>query len=133
MNRPVLAGSLVLLAVLAGCAMAYEPAQVEHADPLTRADFERVAGILRDRFGYLVVEDRESFRLQTEWVLFQRGGSPGRRRATVYQGEDAQLRVVVEVRYTRLGYDGLPEVTPTAGDQRAEEQLAGVLERALAN
>ena len=44
-----------------------------------------------------------------------------------------ELRVVVEVRYTRLGYDGLPEVTPTAGDQRAEEHLAGVLERALAN
>jgi len=133
MNGVASACALVLASVLAGCAVAYEPAHVAHSQPLSRVDFERVAGALRDGFGRLLVEDQASFRLQTEWVLFQRGGSPGRRRATVFRDQDARLRVVVEVRYTRLGYDGLPEMTPSAGDQRAEERLAGILERALAN
>lgn len=133
MKRCQVMAWLVLGCGFGACAVGYEPARVSHSRPLTSGDFEQVAVVLRDRYGGLLVSDQESFRLQTEWSLFQRGATPGRRRATVYRGEDEQLRVLVEVRYTRLGYGGLPEVTPVAGDLRAEEELAGVLERALAN
>lgn len=133
MKRCVIVGCLMLAGGFTACAVSYEPARVSHARPLTSGDFEQVADVLRSRYGGLVVSDRDSFRLQTGWSLFQRGSTPGARRATVYRDDDKQLRVLVEVRYTRLGYGGLPEVTPVAGDLRAEEELAGVLERALAN
>ena len=122
----------VMMAVgFAGCAMRYEPARVLYPHPLTGAEFDLVAALLRQRYGGLPVEDRASFRLQTEWVPFQRGAEPGKRRATVYRDVDRQLRVLVEIRYIRIGFGGLPETTPSAGDIPAEEDLAGALERAL--
>ncbi len=122
----------VMMAVgFAGCAIRYEPARVLYPHPLTGAEFDLVAALLRQRYGGLPVEDRASFRLQTEWVPFQRGAEPGKRRATVYRDVDRQLRVLVEIRYIRIGFGGLPETTPSAGDIPAEEELAGALERAL--
>ena len=114
-----------------GCAMRYEPARVLYPHPLTGVEFDLVAALLRERYGGLPVEDRASFRLQTEWVPFQRGAEPGKRRATVYRDVDRQLRVLVEIRYIRIGFGGLPETTLSAGDIPAEEELAGALERAL--
>ena len=111
--------------------MGYEPAQVSYSHPLSHTEFELIAGLLRERYGGLPVEDRVSFRLQTEWSPFQRGAEPGERRATIYRDSDRQLRVLVEVRYIRLGFGGLPVTTPSAGDLQAEEELAGALERVL--
>lgn len=130
MNYKGVGAALVLL--LAGCAVSYQPTLVSHPTPLAGDAFERVVSVLHERYGGLPIADPESFRLQTEWVPFQRGNdAPGRRRATVYRDADGQLRVLVEVRFIRLGFDGLPMTTSSTGDAGEERELAGILEGIL--
>ncbi len=123
---------LLLFAVLGACHSPYEPALVKLAAPLDHTAFDTVADILRQRFQRLVLADRHGFKLQTRWAPFAHREVPGDRRATIYREDDGQLRVLIEVRYFGIGWDGMPDVTPTTGDARAEEELAGVLDRALA-
>ena len=115
---------------LVGCETPYVPQPVHHPRPLAADAFDRVRGLLLDRYGRLTVSDRPAFRLQTDWLPFQRGDLPGHRRATVFCDDGGQLQVVVEVQFVQVGWSG-PYRTGTIGDSAAEQELAGALERML--
>jgi len=121
----------VLVTLLAGCAVPYQPESVSHPVPLAAGAFDRVLGVFHDRHARVAVADRDAFRIQTEWLPFQRGDVPGYRRSSVFRGEGGYLNVIVEMYFLELGAGG---VTPSkiVGDRRAEQRLAAVLEHVLA-
>ena len=121
----------VLVAVLVGCAVPYQPESVSHLVPLAADAFDRVLGVFHDRYAPVAVADREAFRIQSEWLPFQRGDVPGYRRASVFRGEGGYLNVIVEMYFLNLGAGGATR-SKTVGDGRAEQQLAAVLEGVLA-
>lgn len=122
--------SLLVLGLL-GCAVSYNPEPVRHATPLPADAFQKVVEVVSLRFRRLIVVDPAEFRIQTDWIPFQRGDTPGEKRATVFRDESGRLQVLVEVRSFSLGQDALV-VSPTYGDRRSEEELAGAIEDILA-
>ena len=129
--RRASAMAAVFFAMLAGCAVPYEPEPVRHLVPLPADAFDRVLAVFRDRYPKVAEADREALRIQSAWLPFQRGDVPGERRASVFRGDDGYLHVIVEMRFLQPDATGL---TPTniVGDRRAEQELAAILEAELA-
>ncbi len=123
-------GHWALLAGLFGCAIPYNAEPVRHEMPLPADAFEKILPLVRLQYRRLTVVDPVEFRIQTDWVPFQRGDTPGEKRATVFRDQSGRLQVLVEVRSFSLGQDSLV-VSPIYGDRRSEEELAGSIEQIL--
>ena len=126
--KPTIGG--VLLALLVGCAVPYDPEPVRHLMPLPADAFDRVLEAFRDRFRRVAEVDRDAFRIQSEWLPFQRGDVPGYRRASVFRGPAGTLEVIVEKYFVELGPSGVTK-SNIVGDRRAERDLAVMLENVL--
>ena len=119
-NHPLLFGALAMGFVTA-----------THAPGAPPDAFERVRGILQQRYGALTVVEEDDFRLQTPWVPFPDGDQPGEERATVFREDEATLGVVVERRFLQLSAWGAPRWTSTRGDAERERALGDALAAAL--
>lgn len=109
----------------------YQPLPVEIPGGLPPDAYDRVRGLMLQRYGGLAVADPESFRLQTPWLPFQEGDHPGERRATVFRERQDALGVVVEVRFLRISTWGRPGWSSVRGDPQRERELADALETVL--
>ena len=120
--------------VLAACVSpAYSPCPLDLGHALPADAFARCRDVLLRRYDALTESDAENFRLQTAWSPSQ--DPPGERRATVYLDTVVadSLSVVVELRYVRLPWFGLPGWTSPRGDAAAERELVEELRSALAD
>lgn len=131
MARPERAAWLVCAGLAACAAPAYTPCPLDLDQPLPPDAFLRCREVLLRRYDALTESDAEAFRLQTAWSPSQ--DPPGERRASVYLDAAVadSLAVVVELRYVRLPWFGLPGWTSPRGDAAAERELAEELRAAL--
>lgn len=133
--RRALSRALFVAAAVFGafaCSVTYVPEPVRHDLPLAADAFARVVEAVRLRYPRLPTVDAVAWRIQSEWLPYQRDTVPGHRRATVFRDDAGRLHVVVEVRYLMLDRDGLPYTTPITGDLAGEQELAGAIEQVLA-
>lgn len=121
-----------MLILLAACATSsYQPLVVAPPGGLPPDAFERSRQAVMQLWGSLQLADADGFRLQTPWLSCQRGGTPGRRRATIFRDRAGALAVVVEVSWLVEGILGDYRWTAVRGDPEWEGQLADALLRAL--
>jgi hypothetical protein len=124
---------LALVLVLgsgAGCyTPAYQPETV--AIPPGAAAFAQLAGVVRARFGRLLVCDVPGRRLQSDWIDADEGRVPGKRRVSVFPVGAAQIGIVVELSWLHQRADATPYWTPVVGDVACERELAAAVRAAL--
>lgn len=121
---------LLLLLLLGACTLPYRPARASLPDPLPADAFPRALAVVRERYPRIELADAASFRLQSGWVAWDFGGTPCRRRATVYR-DGGELAVVVEVAVLRFDVFGEPSWTSARGEPRFEDELLEALVDAL--
>lgn len=128
--RAVLA---VVLALVAACHSApYSACPVPLTAPLPADAFERCQQVLLQQGGGLVTADASPLRLQTGWAAV--GDPPGERRCSVFVDDAVDppgLAVVVELRWLRESWFGVPGWSEPRGDDAAERALADALAKAL--
>jgi hypothetical protein len=122
---------LALLPLLAACAAApYRPARAALPAPLPSDAFARALAVLRERYPRIELADESGFRLRSAWVAWDHGGTPCRRRATVFR-DGYELAVVVEVSVLRFDLFGEPAWSSARGERRFEDELIAALVEAL--
>lgn len=128
-------GAAVLARLLAawlaaGCAsLPYEPYFVAPPGGLPADAFARCQQLLLVRFGRLLVDDSEGFRLQTGWAPVR--GQPGRQRATVFR-QGPGIGLLVEASWLDGGWlGGPPTWTEPRADAALERELGQLIESAL--
>lgn len=122
----------LLLTVPCACAVTpYQPLPVEVPGGLPPDAWDRVRGLLLQRYGGLALADEDGFRLQTPWVPMATGDQPAEQRATVFRQAEDRLAVVVEVRFLRFPTWGTPGWGPVQGDAQRERELADALAAVL--
>jgi hypothetical protein len=118
--------------LLAGCtAVPYQALPVAPPGGLPADAYERARSVLIDQWRSLVIDDAESFRLQTAWRPNARGETPARERATVFKSAPGTLGVMVEVSYLKQGLFGDFSWSSPRGDPEREQQLGEALETVL--
>lgn len=131
-------GARAVLAAVAALAAAchsarYEACPVPLTAPLPADAFDRCQQVLRQHGGGLVTADASPLRLQTGWAPVD--DPPGERRCTVFVDDAVDppgLAVVVELRWLRESWFGIPGWSEPRGDDAAERALAEALAKALA-
>ncbi|MFN8826473.1 MAG: hypothetical protein ACK501_16005 [Planctomycetota bacterium] len=126
---------LAAVAALAGaCRSApYAACPVPLTAPLPADAFERCQQVLLQQGGGLVTADASPLRLQTGWAAVD--DPPGERRCSVFVDDAVDppgLAVVVELRWLRESWFGIPGWSEPRGDDAAERALAEALAKALA-
>jgi hypothetical protein len=120
----------LLLVAAAACAVPYEPAAA--TVPALPADaFARALDVVRVQYPRLAVADAGAFKIQSQWLPFDRAQATGERRATVYLDGGDRLCVVVETRYLGVGLLGEPSWSSVRGDPQLERELLEALVQAL--
>lgn len=122
-----------LATVSAACGSTpYAACPVPLTAPLPADAFDRCQQVMRQQGGGLVVADASPLRLQTGWAAVD--DPPGERRCSVFVDDTVDppgLAVVVELRWLRESWIGVPGWSEPRGDDAAERQLAAALAEAL--
>lgn len=130
----VRAVSAAVVALAAACHSApYSACPVPLTAPLPADAFERCQQVLLQQGGGLVTASASPLRLQTGWAAVD--DPPGERRCSVFVDDAVDppgLAVVVELRWLRESWFGVPGWSEPRGDDAAERALAEALAKALA-
>jgi hypothetical protein len=122
----------LLTALLACCtAVPYQAMPVAPPGGLPADAYARARSVLIDQWRSLVVDDEESFRLQTAWRPIARGETPARERATVFRSGPGTLGLMVEVSYLKQSLFGDFSWSSPRGDSERERELGEALETVL--
>ena len=123
-------GLALLLAVLAGCTVPYEPLRVASPSSLPEDAFDRCRNVLVARFGGVEHCDRQSFAMRTVWAPMPDLQVPGQQRAVVFE-ERGEICILVQARYLSTSLFGPPSWSSPRPAAHLERQLGALLEAAL--